>query len=150
MRWSHEPARAADLPAAFARAYSRACQPPPGPAFLSIPVDGWDARAEPVRAPARPREFGSHPEDVAELADALAFSTAPALVVGSAVGASGSVPDVVTLGGLDFISLAAAMGRPAQRVVRPEELAPALREAAGRPGPSLLHVAVAADAAALY
>src|ERR1700691_2670862 len=39
VKWSSEPARAADVPAAIARAYYAAMQPPRGPAFVSIPVD---------------------------------------------------------------------------------------------------------------
>jgi len=42
VKWSCEPARAADVPAAIARAYYAAMQPPRGPTFVSIPVDDWD------------------------------------------------------------------------------------------------------------
>src|SRR5262245_45774295 len=42
VKWSCEPARAADVPAAIARAYYTAMQPPRGPTFVSIPVDDWD------------------------------------------------------------------------------------------------------------
>src|SRR6204780_2476278 len=42
VKWSSEPARAADVPAAIARAYYVAMQPPRGPAFVSIPADDWD------------------------------------------------------------------------------------------------------------
>ena len=42
IKWSGEPARAADVPAAIARAYYVAMQPPRGPTFVSIPVDDWD------------------------------------------------------------------------------------------------------------
>ena len=49
VKWSCEPARAADVPAAIARAYYVAMQPPRGPTFVSIPVDDWD---RPCSAPA--------------------------------------------------------------------------------------------------
>src|SRR3977135_3773964 len=39
VKWSIEPARARDVPAAIARAYYTAMQPPAGPTFVSIPVD---------------------------------------------------------------------------------------------------------------
>ncbi len=39
VKWSCEPARAEDVPAAIARAYYTAMQPPRGPTFVSIPVD---------------------------------------------------------------------------------------------------------------
>src|SRR5439155_709955 len=42
VKWSCEPARAEDVPAALARAYFTAMQPPHGPTFVSVPVDDWD------------------------------------------------------------------------------------------------------------
>ena len=42
VKWSVEPARAEDVPAAIARAYYVAMQPPRGPTFVSVPVDDWD------------------------------------------------------------------------------------------------------------
>src|SRR5215468_2663677 len=50
VKWSNEPARAQDVPAAIARAYYLAMQPPCGPTFVSIPVDDWDRETEPVAA----------------------------------------------------------------------------------------------------
>ena len=44
---------------------------------------------------------------------------------------------------IDFAGLAQSMGVPARRVVDPNDVAPALREAAGRDGPSLVEVMVA-------
>ena len=52
VKWSCEPARAEDVPAAIARAYYTAMQPPCGPTFVSIPVDDWDRFCEPL-APRR-------------------------------------------------------------------------------------------------
>ena len=48
VKWSCEPARAEDVPAAIARAYYTAMQPPRGPTFVSIPVDDWDRFCEPL------------------------------------------------------------------------------------------------------
>src|SRR5882672_10176369 len=42
VKWSCEPARAEDVPAAIARAYYMAMQAPRGPTLVSIPVDDWD------------------------------------------------------------------------------------------------------------
>src|ERR1700736_2141488 len=39
VKWSHEPLRAADVPAVIARAIYHATLPPKGPAFVSIPMD---------------------------------------------------------------------------------------------------------------
>ncbi|HKC44036.1 MAG TPA: thiamine pyrophosphate-dependent enzyme [Burkholderiales bacterium] len=44
---------------------------------------------------------------------------------------------------IDFVGLATAMGVAARRVTDPNDVAPALREAAGRSGPSLIEVIVA-------
>src|SRR4029450_4526662 len=38
---SCEPARAEDVPAAIARAYYLAMQPPRGPVLISVPADDW-------------------------------------------------------------------------------------------------------------
>ena len=48
VKWSCEPARAEDVPAAIARAYYVAMQAPCGPTFVSVPVDDWDRPCEPV------------------------------------------------------------------------------------------------------
>ena len=48
VKFSVEPARAADVPAAIARAYHVAMQPPCGPTFVSVPADDWMQPAEPV------------------------------------------------------------------------------------------------------
>src|SRR4029078_5616245 len=41
IKWSCEPARAEDVPAAIARAYDVAMQQPCGPTFVSTPVANW-------------------------------------------------------------------------------------------------------------
>jgi benzoylformate decarboxylase len=53
-KWSSEPARAEDVPAAIARAYYTVMQPPRGPTFVSVPVDDRDRRGDPVE----PRRVG--------------------------------------------------------------------------------------------
>src|SRR3979411_2026860 len=50
VKWSHEPPRAQDVPAAVARAIHHASLPPRGPAFVSIPMDDWGAEANEDRA----------------------------------------------------------------------------------------------------
>src|SRR5713101_594321 len=85
VKWSCEPARAEDVPAAIARAYLTAMQPPRGPTFVSIPVDDWDRLCEPVE----PRRLGTvvrgDPELLAEVAEALGACVRPAFVVGAGV-----------------------------------------------------------------
>jgi benzoylformate decarboxylase len=85
VKWSCEPARAQDVPAAIARAYYVAMQRPCGPTFVSIPADDWDAAAEPVAPRAVSFEFAPDPAALEQVADALNASERPALVVGAAV-----------------------------------------------------------------
>src|SRR5262249_34897956 len=50
VKWAYEPVRAEDVPAAIARGYYLAMQPPMGPVFLSIPMAAWTHRCRPVAA----------------------------------------------------------------------------------------------------
>ncbi|MCD2193902.1 benzoylformate decarboxylase [Actinomycetospora endophytica] len=105
VKFSGEPARAADVPALLARAIHAATTPPTGPVFVSIPMDDWDveltgpdlevaqrAVRRSVRAPLLPDESG-----LGTLVAALDGATAPALVVGGDVDAGGGFDDAVAL-----------------------------------------------------
>lgn len=98
VKWSCEPARAQDVPAAIARAYHVASQAPRGPVFVSVPADDWDAEAgSPVAArPAIPG-FAPDPAALAALAEALHGSARPGIVAGPGVDADGAVDDLVAL-----------------------------------------------------
>jgi benzoylformate decarboxylase len=85
VKFSVEPARAEDVPAAIARAYYVAMQPPCGPTFVSVPIDDWAHQTEPLEARNVSRELGPDPEPMKALAAALSASKHPALVVGPAV-----------------------------------------------------------------
>jgi len=85
VKFSVEPARAEDVPAAIARAYYVAMQPPCGPTFVSIPIDDWMQPAQPVEARHVSRDIGPDTQAMQALATALAKSKRPALVVGPAV-----------------------------------------------------------------
>ena len=50
VKWSHEPPRPQDVPGAIGRAIHHATLAPRGPAFVSIPMDDWDAEADEDRA----------------------------------------------------------------------------------------------------
>jgi benzoylformate decarboxylase len=97
VKWSCEPARAEDVPAAIARAYYTAMQPPRGPTFVSVPVDDWDRFCDPVE----PRRLGmvvrGDPAMLAEIAEALCACLRPALVVGAAVARDDAWDEVVAL-----------------------------------------------------
>ena len=97
IKWACEPARAEDVPAAIARAYYVAMEPPCGPTFVSIPVDDWDRPCAPITprwiAAANPGD----PAMLAEIADALAAAARPALVVGAGVARDQAWDEVIAL-----------------------------------------------------
>ena len=85
VKYSVEPARAEDVPAAIARAYYVAMQPPCGPTFVSVPIDDWTHPTQPVEPRHVSRELGPDPAAMKALVTALAESKNPAFVVGPAV-----------------------------------------------------------------
>ena len=85
VKFSVEPAGAEDVPAAIARAYYMAMQPPCGPAFVSVPIDDWTHQTSGIEARQVSRELGPDPDAMKALAAALAASKEPALVVGPGV-----------------------------------------------------------------
>lgn len=94
---SHEPYRAEDVPAEIHRAYHTAMQPPQGPVFVSIPMDDWNAEAEPYAA----REVVHHstpdPEALERVAEVLAEARRPAIVAGAGIARAGAFYDAVAL-----------------------------------------------------
>ncbi len=97
VKWSCEPARAADVPAAIARAYHTAMQRPCGPTFVSVPEDDWDRDAEPVPARRIAGDFVGDDATLRTVAAALRTSDRPALVVGPAVDRDGAWDATVEL-----------------------------------------------------
>jgi benzoylformate decarboxylase len=97
VKWSCEPARAADVPAAILRAHQVATSAPCGPTLVSVPADDWNAPADPVASRPHATGFAPDPTRLAELAAALRSSLRPALVVGGAVDADGAARQAVTL-----------------------------------------------------
>lgn len=91
VKYSVEPARPEDVPAAIARAYYTAMQPPCGPTFVSIPIDDWAHAAAPVGARKVSREIGPEPDAMQALVKALTSSKHPALVVGPGIDRAGAV-----------------------------------------------------------
>lgn len=85
VKWAIEPARAADVPGAMARALLVATTPPCGPAFVSIPEDDWEGAAAEVPTHAVVPALGADPEAIARFAETLSAATAPAIVVGPQV-----------------------------------------------------------------
>ena len=97
VKFSVEPARAEDVPAAIARAYYVAMQPPCGPTFVSVPIDDWTHQAQPVAARQISRELGPDPEAMKALVAALGKSKTPALVIGPSVDRAGAVDLMVAV-----------------------------------------------------
>lgn len=97
VKWSIEPARAADVPLALARAYHVAMQEPRGPVFVSIPVDDWDQPAEPVAPTRVSTRSRPDPERSAELGEALDGCERPSFVVGSELDRAGAWDEAVQL-----------------------------------------------------
>jgi benzoylformate decarboxylase len=91
VKYSVEPARAEDVPAAIARAYYVAMQPPCGPTFVSVPIDDWSHQTQPVEARQVSRELGPDSNAMKALVAALAESKGPALVVGPGIDRAGAV-----------------------------------------------------------
>lgn len=97
VKWSCEPARAQDVPAAIARAYYVAMQPPRGPTFVSVPVDDWDVPTAALQPrPVSGRTLGD-PSLLRHAAEALARASRPVIVVGAGVARDGAWDEVIAL-----------------------------------------------------
>lgn len=97
VKWSCEPARAEDVPAALARAYHTAMQRPCGPTFVSIPMDDWSVATERAGSRAVSHDTAPDPELIAALARALIEARRPVLVIGPEVDGEGTGDDAVAL-----------------------------------------------------
>ncbi len=102
VKWSFEPPRAQDVPAALAKAIHLASLPPAGPTFVSIPMDDWGAEVdERATELATTRTVsgraGADPELVRELAARLDAARNPVMVAGQDVDPAGAWDAVVAL-----------------------------------------------------
>jgi len=97
VKWSCEPARAEDVPAAIARAYYVAMQAPRGPTFVSVPVDDWDRLCEPLEPRQVSRMTAGDPSLLAEAAQALSQAERPVIVVGAGVARDDAWNEVIEL-----------------------------------------------------
>ncbi len=85
------------MPAAIARAYYVAMQPPCGPTFVSVPIDDWTHQTHLVEARHVSREFGPDANAIKALVAALAAAKHPAFVVGPGVDRAQAVELMVRL-----------------------------------------------------
>lgn len=89
VKWSYEPSRAEDIPAAFMRAYATALQQPAGPVFLSLPLDDWDRPMPEIDAfRTIATRVGPDPARVAEFAERINAARSPVIVYGSDIARS--------------------------------------------------------------
>lgn len=86
VKWSYEPVLAADVPAAFMRAYATAVQPPAGPVFLSLPMDDFDKLSigKPV-VRTQSQRVGPDLIRLQEFARQISEARSPVLVLGAAL-----------------------------------------------------------------
>ncbi|WP_371347891.1 benzoylformate decarboxylase [Ancylobacter sp. IITR112] len=98
VKWSYEPARPEDVPAAFMRAYATAMQAPAGPVFLSLPLDDWDKPLE-GRAVVRTvsHRIAPDPDRLKDFADILSGAAHPALIFGAAIDRGAGWADAIAL-----------------------------------------------------
>jgi benzoylformate decarboxylase len=102
VKWSFEPPRADDVPAALARAIHIASLPPTGPAFVSLPMDDWtaeldEASVKHVIARSVSGRAAADLEAVRALARRLREATNPVMVAGPEIDASGAWDQAVEL-----------------------------------------------------
>ena len=97
VKWSCEPARAEDVPAAIARACYTAMQAPRGPTFVSVPVDDWERHCLPVAARTVSTVVSADPSLLARAAAALQAARRPVFVAGASVARDGAWEELIAL-----------------------------------------------------
>jgi benzoylformate decarboxylase len=97
VKWSCEPARAEDVPAAIARAYYTSMQAPCGPTFVSVPVDDWERMCEPIAPRRVSRTVRGEQTLLKEAAAALSGAERPVIVVGAALAREGAWAETIAL-----------------------------------------------------
>ena len=85
VKWVCEPARPEDVPAAIARAYYMAMQPPMGPVMVSVPLSDWDHVSAPLPLRQVNTILGCNPAALDDVARRLDGAKEPVLVVGPGV-----------------------------------------------------------------
>lgn len=97
VKWSYQTSHAQETPAAFMRAYAAAIQPPQGPAYLSLPLDDWEADSS---GPAVVRTVATRvapdPQRLSVFAEQLKKAKNPALVIGPDVDRADAWAEAIT------------------------------------------------------
>jgi benzoylformate decarboxylase len=97
VKWASEPLRPEDVPAAIARGYYVATQPPKGPVFISIPMDDWNHPCEPVAVRKVSQSVLPDFSALDEVVGALEGSRRPAIVAGSQIEEDDAWHEVIAL-----------------------------------------------------
>jgi benzoylformate decarboxylase len=97
VKWAAEPARAADVPAAFAHAFAIARTPPYGPTFVSVPMDDWEQECAPFPARAVTTRLLPDPAAIGAFAAQLEAARNPVLIAGPEVDREGGWDALVAL-----------------------------------------------------
>ena len=126
VKWSHEPPRAQDVPAALARAIHHASLPPRGPAFVSIPMDDWEQEADAQTLPhtlARSVDGRTMPDPaaLAALAGRIAEARKPVMVAGPEIEAAGGWDLAVALAERQRMAVLATPATGGGRLGFPED-----------------------------
>jgi benzoylformate decarboxylase len=125
VKWSHEPPRAQDVPGAIGRAIHHAMLPPRGPAFVSIPMDDWEAEADEERAINAQRRIVTgravpDPAELAQVAALLESARNPVLIAGPEIDASGGWYAAVAFAEKQRLPVWASPGTASSRIGFPE------------------------------
>jgi len=94
---SFEPVRAEDVPGEIRHAFHTAMQQPRGPVFVSIPMDDWEAEAEPLEVHDVIHRIAPDPDAIGRFAGILREARNPAVVTGAGVERSGAFHEAVKL-----------------------------------------------------
>ncbi|BAT61523.1 benzoylformate decarboxylase [Variibacter gotjawalensis] len=97
VKWSCEPARAEDVPAALAQAYYIAMQRPRGPTFVSVPMDDWDRETLQTVPRTVSQDSAPDPMLIDKLAATLQKAKRPVIVIGPEIDDEGAADQAVTL-----------------------------------------------------
>jgi benzoylformate decarboxylase len=125
VKWSYEPPRGEEVPAALAHACYLATLPPKGPAFVSIPMDDWNVEVDDdaVRSAIERSVTGraaANPALVRELAGRIAGASNPAMVAGPDIDASGAWDAAVALAERQRLAVFASPAPGGGRIGFPE------------------------------
>lgn len=97
VKYSIEPARAEDVPAAIAHAYRIAMQRPYGPTFVSVPADDWNTRCKPLTVRQVSSDTAPDPTMLSQAAKIISAAKSIAFVVGAEVDEEGAGDALVQL-----------------------------------------------------